>query len=244
MCVETVCETPPSWMREGTYAEYTFESNLIWFLNGTLFRFQDYAQTIFRWECVELNETYAILNVTITYIENERIIRFSDNIRVELSTRKVLDSDGIPVGRTQLWLPLYPNVGDTYIMFDDPLLVGEVTEVGAGWSGTPQGAQNIFIVEGYGAIGGWWSVFSGFYDIDTGVGIDLSLRYEPLLVALGISDAGRSGLIYFTDTNINLGPRNIFPEFFFALLYSSPVLVFLVIFILIHRRRKRKAYKK
>ena len=109
-------------MKRGAYAEYRFESVHVWFLNGTRVDFEDHADAVFRWECVGINETYAVLNVTIAFQEDSlQIIRFG-NVSVELSTRIVTGSDGTVYGRTRLWLPPYPEDGDTFVMFDYPLL--------------------------------------------------------------------------------------------------------------------------
>ncbi len=233
-------EFSPIWMKEGAYAEYKFESVHIWFLNGTRVDFEDHADAVFRWECIEINETYAILNVTIAFQENGLQIKLSGNVSVELSTRRVIGSDGTVYGRTRLWLPSYPEEGDIFVMFDYPLMTAEVTDVGSFYRGTSQGAQYVFNIEGWGNVQGWPALFDGSYDVDAGVAISFDTSHEPLLDAVGIYEAGLSGTMTFSDTNIDLGPRNIWPEILYALLYSTPVLVFITIFVMVHRRRKRK----
>jgi len=226
-------------MKKGAYAEYRFESVHIWFLNGTRINFQDHANVVFRWECIGINETYVILNVTIAFQENGLQIKLSGNVSVELSTRRVIGSDRTIYGRTRLWLPSYPEEGDTFVMFDYPLMTAEVTDVGSFCRGTPQGAQCVFNIEGSGNVQSWSVLFDGSYDVDTGVAISFDTSHEPLLDALGVYEAGLSGTMTFSGTNIDLGPRNIWPEVMYALLCSIPVWVFVVIFTIIHRRRKR-----
>ncbi len=230
-------------MKEGVFAEYKFGSVHIWFLNGTSIIFQDHADAVFRWECVGINETYAVLNVTITFQENDFHIRLIGNVSVELSTRKVFDSYGVVFGRTRLWLPSYPEVGDTFVMFDNPLMTAEVTDVGSFHRGTPQGSQYVFDTDGSGNVQGWPASFYGSYDVDTGVAIYFGASHEPLLDAIGVYDLGRSGTTIFSDTNIDLGPRNIWPDVIDALLWSIPLWVFIVVLFFVHKKSKGKTRK-
>jgi len=234
----------PIWMGVGKYAEYAFESVGIWFLNGTIVDFEDETSAVFRWKCVDLNDTEAKFVIEITYTGEKQKIRLSSEVYINLASRGVMLPNGTYLGKTRLWLPAYPTQDEDIILWDHPLVYGKVIDVGGGMTGTPQGSQRIFIVEASGAIcGRSWDI-GGFYDIDTGVAIDPSLDCEPTLLALGIVDPRRSGIIRFSDTNIDLGPRDLWPEILDFIIFATPAAILIAVSILLYRRRKRKGRRR
>jgi len=225
-------------MEVGKYAEYEFESESIVFLNRTYLA--NDASLTYRWTCLELNGTFAKLNISISFV-GEKQIFLSTLLYVNLVNREVIMDNGTLMGRTRLWAFAYPEKGVKIFWENPPYnLTEEVIDVGSGWSQTPQGAQKIFILDASGAVQGRAIAFSGLYDLDTGIMIDGSFDDEPTLRALGIIDVGRVGVIQFKDTNINLGPKELWPEILNLLLFVSPMVVFMVILVLVYRRRTRK----
>jgi hypothetical protein len=231
-------------MKQGAYAEYRFDSGSVFFLNGTFLKLADGALATYRWKCVELNETVAKLNISIAFRDERRDIRLSTEVHVNTIDRNVIQSNGAFLGKTRLWATPNPEKDEMLILWDGPpdKLVGRVIEV-EGWSSTPQGAQRVFMVEGNGTILRRSAFLIMLYDFDTGAMIEGSLDREATLLALGIVDSGRSGLMQFIDTNINLGPRELWPEILNLLVTATPIAALVSAFVLVvwFRRRGRRS---
>jgi hypothetical protein len=228
------------WMKVGTYAEYKFQSTGPIFLNMTLFNIN--ATATFRWECVDLNETLAKLSLSITFAGEPQDIHFSTELYVNIITREVILRNGTLIGKTRLWAPAFPEEKETVFLWDIPpdRVVGKVSNL-RGTQGTPQGYQQVFMVEGNGTFMGRLTSFIMFYDLDTGVMTSGILWYEATLLPFEIAHPGTMGTINFTDTNIDLGPPELWPEIATFLMIIAPIAVFLVIFIFVYRHRKRKS---
>jgi hypothetical protein len=226
-------------MKVGTYAEYKLQSTGIVFLNMTFFDIN--ATATFRWECVDLNETLAKLNVSITFNGETQDIHFSTELYVNIVTREVILQNGTLIGKTRLWAPAYPEENETVFLWDNPpdRVVGKVKGL-RGTQGTPQGYQQVFIVEGNGTFMGRPTGFLMFYDLDTGIMTSGTLWYEVTLLPFGIAYPGTQGTISFTNTNIDLGPRELWPEIVTSLLIIAPITVFLVIFTFVYKHHKHK----
>jgi len=239
-----ISQPPPVWMKKGSYAEYKFETRSVVFLNNTLLLFRDRASVIYRWECIEFNGTIAKLNVSITFSEKEKHVFLSTEVYVNTVNRDVFLTNGTLVGKTRLWGPVAPEKGETIVLWYNPpdRVIGNVIDIEGGWSWTPHGAQRIFIVEGNGTIRGQTISLTILYDFDTGIMIEGSLYYEATLLALSIIDPGRAGPMQLINTNIDLGPKEIWPEILNILLITMPIIAFLMIFALVHhcRRKRRK----
>jgi hypothetical protein len=230
----------PLWMKVGTYAEYKFQSIGPIFLNMTSFDMN--ATATFKWECVDLNETLAKLNVSITFVGEPYDIHFSTELYVNIVTREIILQNGILIGKTRLWAPAYPEEKETVFLWDSPpdRMVGKVSSL-RGTQGTPQGSQQVFMVEGNGKFMGRPAFFIMYYDLDTGVMTSGTLWYEATLLPFEIAHPGTMGTISFFDTNIDLGPQDLWPEIATYLMIIAPIAVFLVIFTFVYRRRKRKS---
>lgn len=230
----------PVWLEVGVYVEYECEATSMDFLNKTHIWLDDETSATYRWECVDLNETMAKLDVSISYEGETRHIHLSTYIYVNTADRDIFLPNGTLIGKTRLWAPSNPEKNDTVILWDCPpdKLVGTVIDVGGGWSATPQGAQTIFLVDGNGTVLGEDCFPTVYYDLDTGVMIDDSLDYDATLLALGIRDSG--GRMHISDTNIDLGPRELWPEILNLLVIAAPITAFLIVFVMVYRRRRRK----
>jgi len=234
----------PIWMEKGTFVQYEFKSAGVIFLNNTLSPFENDASATWRWECIELDDDLATLNVSISFTEEKKSLFISKEVDVNTTNRQVMLSNGTLIGTTNLWAKANPTDGEEIVVWDTPpdRILG-VAEKG-GWSYTPQGAQKIYILEGAGTINGRNALFDSLHDIDTGIMIDGIIHHEATLFALDIDSLGVNGRFLFTDTNIDLGPRELWPEIFGLLPILIIVIVFVSVFVIFyHRRRKRRRYR-
>lgn len=213
----------PAWLEESIYAKYEFESSSIHFINGTWIFSK--SQTAFRWECISIKGNVAELNISVMSKGEGQTIQLSTPVYVNMENRDVRLLDGTFIGKTFLWLPANPTYNKTVILTNN---ITAKVRVG-GWMATCQGAQKSFWAENYTAGGG--------YDLDTGILIQSTLNREPTLLALGIMDLG--GVLSVTATNIDLGPREWLPEIIMLVPFFLPIIAFLIIFILLLRRRKQ-----
>jgi len=230
------------WMKVGTFAEYSFKVSTVFFLNETWMMLD--ATGVFRWQCIDLNESFAKINVSFTITGEEVNYHFSKIVYVNMNDRETILENGTTVGITRLWMPAYPEINDTVIEWDSPPLHANATVVGKGGNcGSPQGAQPQFSVDGK-LINSERNVTLAFldamYDLDTGVVMQPSFKYEPMFLAFNIEWPGVSGTIVFSDTNIDLGPRDLWPEIVTYLIIAPPIAVVAGIIIFLYKRHKRK----
>lgn len=232
----------PVWFKEGVYVEYGFESSGIVFSNRTLLSFNAPTDVSYRWECVSLEREVAKLNIMIIFGKGSSSIRLSTQLFVNIDNREVRLSNETLVGKTRLWLPAVPRMNEDVILgFCPPdAVVGKVIDVTGGYMETPQGAQKVFSVSGKGLLWGRNVTVTGCYDLDTGVMIQASLESESTLISMGIWDPGLHGIVGLRATNIDLGPRELWPEILRFILCATPVGGFLLIFILVYRKRMKK----
>jgi len=205
----------PVWLKEGAYAKYELDSN----------------QATFRWACAKVEGNTAELNVTYTSSGGAQTTRHSALVHVDTETRDVTLLNGTSVGKTLLWLPANPTQGKTIALSDK---LTATVRIPGGWMLTPQGYQKMFMAEN------WTVDFSAEYDLDTGVLISLfSWSEEATLRALNMTLG--PGSTKFVETNIDLGPREWWPEIGRALPILLPVVAFALIFIfLLYRLMKRR----
>ena len=230
----------PIWMKEGTFVQYEFKSSVVFFLNRTIFPFENDASATWRWECIELDDDLVTLNVSISFTGEKKSLFISKEVNVNTTNRQVMLSNGTLIGTTNLWAKANPTDGEEIVVWDAPpdRILG-VAEKG-GWSYTPQGAQKIYNLEGAGAINGRNALFDSLHDIDTGIMIAGIIHHEATLFALGIDSPGVSGRFLFTDTNIDLGPRELWPEILGLLPILLVVIVFISVFVILYRRRRKR----
>lgn len=232
-----LANSSPVWLRKGTYAEYSFVSGGIEFLNESI---TSKLEGIYRWECISLNEGMAELNVTSKYLDTQDYS--SVQVYVDTQTRDTTSLNGSLIGKTFIWLPSHMEKGQSVVLAGKPpdYLIGEVVYVlvGNDHVSTPQGGQNAFVVEeeGTSAIMG----IGAYYDLDTGLLISWGPGMgEAILLALGILDLNVSGSITLSDTNIDLGPRVLWPEILVAIIIAIFLGGFIITFIAVYRKRKR-----
>lgn len=230
----------PVWMEKGKYVQYEFDSAGIIFLNNTLFCFENDVSMTWRWECVEINNEIVKLNVTIYAIGEKTNLFISKELNVNTTSRNVFLNNGTLIGTTILWSKANPKDGEEIFVWDaSPDRIVGVAQNNECYSSSPQGAQKIYNLEGKGSINGTNVFFDLFMDVDTGILVDGIIRRDATLLALGIDTIGVNGRFMFTDTNIDLGPRELLPE----LLQLFPIVIFIIIIsvvVIIYRRRRKK----
>ena len=229
----------PVWFGEEVYVEYRSQSNGVMFVNGSLDIFDEPVEVSSYWKCVKFEDDVAELKVTVIY-GGKTNITLSAHVYVNLENRDVTSLDGKLIGKTCLWLHPYPKEGDAVVLLGKPpnYITGTVSEV-KGSMKTPQGYQKIFFADA--EVNG--VPVSGGYDLDTGLLISRPIQGDGTLLALGLWDLGFLGAPSIAATNIDLGPRTLWPEIVTAMFVIVPIASFFVIFIAIYRRRARRVKK-
>jgi hypothetical protein len=239
----------PTWMKKSAFAEYAFRSNGAAFFNNTNLFLDDDYDAIFRWECLELNETIMKLGVSYNLTRENDTYTFLGELYVNVFNGAVLLENGTSLGRTRLWSKSNPSQEEPIIMWNADSNTNSSEIVGlakiGGYSLTPQGWQKVYTLDGTGRTYGFNNIISAVYDFDTGIMIDGYLDTEPTLLALQIESVFRNGRQKFEATNIDLGPAEIWPELlhqlpFYALVLITSILAVLIV-IIYRQRRKRYA---
>lgn len=222
----------PAWFEEGVYARYKFSgATHIEFVNESFYDFEPF-NAFFRWEVVEFDGHVAMLEVSFTF--KQEIM--TNSVYVDVESRDIRSLEDEFLGKTGLWLPLNPEVGDKFLFGKpDNYLNGTVIDIGF-TTDTPQGNQKMFDVEVKFKEG---SPRRFSYDLTTSLLLYGALKEggEAMFLALGISEVGSFNL---EATNIDLGPPSF--KFFIitTLLKVTPVVLFIVA-ITIYYWKKRRA---
>jgi hypothetical protein len=259
----------PSWMKEGTYVSYDFtphsighhdgvletsQSQTVFFLNGPPITYRNVTSVIFRWECTDLKEDIATLDVSYSITSDLASDNFyaSTLVDVDIATRNVYFQNGTLIGTTILWLPSRPAEGQEVTLWDVPPDKATANVVTKGRNGeniyngqASQGAQRAFMFKNVtGTINGQEvniSTFQGggWYDYDTGLYVTAPLRHESVFTALGINNHGIPNSM---TTNVDLGPAHILINWGYVLSLAAVVgsIVLVVAFLLIKRHRQRR----
>lgn len=202
-------------MREGIFAEYTYKSCGIC-VNDTYSFFKGNYSANFKWLCEETNGTFAKLLISFSIETENGTILFSTPVLINLDNRTTFFLNGTSIGETRLWSIPQPKTSEPITMYAADQLTNSTAIVGypkiTGYCVTPQGPQDIYMLQGDGLIRGFSSFIDAFYDVNTGVMVDCYLDSDPTLTALGISDTCRNGRQEFKATNINLGPNSAIPD--------------------------------
>lgn len=241
----------PSWLKEGTYAEYIFESGTVLLNNNTSllgFDVVNYVDAAFRWECVDLNDTVAKLKVTLGFTEIERngkpaeqneTKNLTSEVYVNTVSRAVYLQNGTLIGTTHLWLPANPTVDDEIVIWDVPpdKITLKIENLTQAFTQTPQGRQRAFMVRGPGKNG----YLALICDFDTGVTTDGLTDDEPTLTTLlGVQNLSYGGIMLFADTNIDLGPSENQFDIQTLLPIVAVIAAFAIIFVTVYMRRRKK----
>jgi hypothetical protein len=242
----------PTWMKKGAYAEYN-SGTFLRFLNGSAFEpTNDTKNGVFRWECLEVNDTTAKLAVSLNLNEKDGGIHLSSEIYVNTINRNVYLSNGTLLGTTRLWFPANPSQGQEVVFWNlPPENVTGIVSTGnlinpnePIYFNTIQGAQKCFMVDANGTIGGQpYFTPSIACDLDTGIVILTFFHFEPMLLALNIQEI--MGSTELAATNIDLGPREISFDIRAAIPYVVLVVAIAIVAttVIVRRHRKLKSKK-
>jgi len=224
---QSVYGVSPIWFRKGVFARYEFSSSTFIFTNGTWFK-HDGSEAIFQWNCTDIKQGSAEINVSITFGQ----YTLSTLVYVNLDDRNVTLPNGAYLGKTYLWLSATPPDGGKLEITDENTAV--VRYLGA--MGTSQGFQKVYEARNGSA--------GGFYDLDTGLLTQSHFTNEPALLALNISDPGYYGSSGITATNIDLGPRELLIEIIFDLPFVLPIIAFVLVLAVVLRQLRKRAKRK
>lgn len=236
----------PTWMKTSSYAEYEIKIPIFRFLNGTMSPpSEEGTSAIFRWECIELNDTMAKLEVSLDSGERDGGVHLSSAIYVDTISRSVFLLNGTLVGTTRLWFPAAPTQGQEIILWElsSDKIVG-VANTGTAsepmFFSTIQGVQRVFFVNGNGTINGQKIIFIPFtVDFDTGIMILGQFNNDAALLALGIKQV--IGSAQLVGTNIDLGARELSYDIRAALPFIAVIVALIIVFVAVYvRLRKRK----
>lgn len=258
----------PSWMNEGTYVDYDFtpqagysngvlETSVdlsVSFLNGSRIRFRNVTSVIFRWECTDLKENMATLDVSYSVTSDLASDNFytSTSVDVDIATRRVSFQDGTLIGTTNFWLPSRPANGQEILLWDVPpekvtanVRASEPNGEDIFTGQTLSEPQRVFQLQNMtGTMNGqvvndstFWG--GGMYEYDTGLYVNGPIFLDSLFTAIGIDN--REFPIFVT-TNIDMGPAKIVISWGYWLSIAAFVASIVVIaaYLLIRRRRQRR----
>ena len=242
----------PTWLKKGAYAEYNSGTYLT-FLNGSYFSpaNEDTKNGVFRWECLEVNDTTAKLKVSLNVNEGAGGIHLSSEIYVDTINRNVFLSNGTLIGTTRLWFPANPSQRQEVTFWNLPPenITGTVSTGNLinpnepNYFNTIQGVQKCFMVDANGTIGGQ-PYFSPSLscDLDTGVVILDFFLFEPMLLAMDVKEI--IGSVELVATNVDLGPREISFDIRAAIPYVIFVAAIVIVITTVFMRRRRKLKSK
>ncbi|MGD6805458.1 MAG: hypothetical protein ACQCN4_00655 [Candidatus Bathyarchaeia archaeon] len=254
----------PSWMKEDTYATYTFQFSQmqkdgatyivsqLMFLNGSYRDFRNATSATLRWECTRLDEETATLNVSYTITSDLPIDNFytSASVNVDIASRSVYLQNGTLIGTTRMWMPSSPADGAEVVFWDAPpdRATANVTtknpDGGNIISQTPsQGAQRCFMLENLaGKINGQdaSTVNNLFYfEYDTGLFLYGAIQHEPLFKALGIYDTFQAA--EFSSSNVDFGPQSTIINWSYVLSLAAVAgSIAIIAAVTVWRRLRRK----
>lgn len=248
-------DTVPLWFRKGVYVEFRGRYSEVYAINGSvLFCVPSASEgeegmTLFRWECLKLNNSVAEIKITVKVIGRGRVFELSTRVFIDVENRDVYSTDGKFCGKTMLWLPTSLEKGD-HVIFGYPgcCVEGIVTEKGEHYIETLYGYQKVFSVDFDSGLVNvtyrnktyvhrLWNWLD--YDLDTGVLLCMAgLRAEGTLYVFGIFSLPPVLTIY--ETNIDIGPGLIWPRILDFLLSTAPVIFFAFVFVFVYWQRKKK----
>jgi hypothetical protein len=246
----------PTWLKPGSYAEYTFAGGIIHIPNSkTVFDGVEFSNGTLRWECIDFNATTATLEINFIYtemkfngktldVQNEK--QLSVEVYVDALSRNTYLQNGTLIGTTGMWLPDNPSANGEITLWDLPpdkinLAVSNLTSIQTHVL-TPQGRQIAFRIEKQGNINGSSVFFRGLYDFDTGVMTQSRLEREPIINALGIMRFWINGIMTFSNTNIDLGPGDAYIDLRAIFTVLTLVVAFVIIFVAVYRRKTRRKH--
>jgi hypothetical protein len=246
----------PTWLKEGIYVKYTTDQvGYAYLANNSHPLGSDtlsFWNATFGWRCISINDTVAKLAVILNYVGKElngislgnATLQLTSEVYVDLSTRAVYDLNGSLLGTTHMWVPANPSEDQDVVVWDVPpdkvVLPAKCNDV---WFLTIQGKQDGFSLEGTATINGKPRNFLLLCDQDTGLMVDGSFEWDPILTGAGVNALLLNGLVLLSDTNIDLGstydPTNWSIIITFAIL---PLLAFIVLFVAFYKRMRKRRW--
>jgi len=258
----------PSWLKEGVYVKYVGSEGEALVFDVTDPRFEGlnylrrdqqfdvvlYSEVILMWKCVSVNATMAKMQITFDCIDDGDYVlsRFGEAF-VDLYTRAVYNVEGVFLGTTHLWAPADPHDGQEITIWESdfetitvPALINDMA-----WTTTIQGKQDLFLVLGGEnlTINGRANIrISGGYDLNTGICVQSTFRWDPLFAAVGISTCiftrSTDNPYVFSDTNIDLGPERSVINWQQILPYVALVSAIILVAVALIVKRMQKNNKK
>lgn len=246
--VNALLSFSPTWMKTATYVEYESDPYGLIFLNNTALSPMQLPndKIVFRWECIEMLNNIATLNVSLKCGNENTGIHLSEIINVNTLNREVFLSNGTSIGTTRLWFVPNPIQGQEVIFWNTTSeeIVGTIdTHLNNEpmLMRTPQGIQRSYYVNANGTINGRkFFTPETSCDFNTGVAILVFFDREPMLRALGVQDVSASAEL--VDTNIDLGPRETKYDILEAIPYLAITATVVIVFIVVHTQRKKRKH--
>jgi len=256
----------PAWLKEGAYVKYTVnEAGFVYVVNSSdpsVFDVLSFWNATFGWQCTSINDTVTKVLFTFSYTGKElnnvsldnATLQLSGEVYVNLSTRNVYSLDGDLLGTTHLWLSASPVDGQEMVVWNIPpnreSLPAKCKDI---WFLTTQGRQDGFIVEGTKEISGVPRDFLIICDYDTGVMVDGSFAWDPLINGAGITVMFLDGEIMLSDTNI----PQVYPhaphshdendpdslDWDLIMFIGLPIIAFIVLFAIFYKLLSKKQKK-
>jgi hypothetical protein len=267
-CAQASSFLAPEWMKEGTYVSYdltpmgteykdgvlqTSKSLTVFFPNGSYVKCRNVTSVLLRWDCIELKDDIATLNVTYSVTSDYANDNFYTQALVDVDVvgRSVYVQNGTLIGTTNLWLPSNPAEGQEVVLWDVPpdKVTANVTTLSFDGGNIyyggdmAQGAQRCFqlnsiegTINGRDATQAGFQAF-GFYEYDTGLMLYGSFFMEPVRVALGVS---LNELPNSVTTNVDMGPAKLFIDWGYLLGLAAVIACIVLVAVLLVKKRHRK----
>ncbi len=217
----------PTWLKRGVYAEYNFPAGIIHFPNesssiGLGFDSYEFENGILRWECVDLVDTKATLDVRFDYtsvkyngrpMTENKSAQLTSQIEVDTLSRATHLSNGTLLGTSHLWLPANPTPTDNIVLWDvsPDFVQSTVSNHSDIQVHSPQGTQNAFSIAKEAKVDNVTVLFNIMCFSKTGLMsqmLPVPVSCEPAFKALNMLSFDVNGIMTLTSTNIDLGPSS------------------------------------
>lgn len=243
----------PAWLKEGKYVKYsTDQVGYAYLFSESGIDVLSFWNATFGWCCVSINDEVSKLEFTFDYVGKKlnsvslenATLQLAGEVSVDMSTRAVYALNGSVLGTTHMWVTANPTEGQDVVVWDiPPEKVSLPAKVNGMWFQSIQGTQDGFSLEGTGTANGISKNFGLLCDLDTGLMVDGSFEWDPVITGAGIKALLLNGRIMLSDTNIELGqPSDHSNGSFVFVFIGLPILAFGVLFVAFHKRihKKRK----
>lgn len=244
----------PTWLKEGAYVKYTTDQvGYAYLANNSQPSCSDtlsFWNATFGWSCVSINNTVAKLEVTLDYVGKElngvsldnATLQITGEVYVELATRAVYDLNTSLLGTTHMWVSSDSSEGQDVLVWavppDKVVLPAKCKDV---WFSTIQGKQDGFSLQGTITINNETRNLLLLCDQDTGLMVDGSFEWDPILTGAGINALLLNGIVVLSETNINFGPTYDPSNWCLIVIFATViVLAFMIFFVIFYKRMSKK----